>query len=333
MNKKKVLGRVLYVDRSQVWLANGTRLYRSFDSGEVFELVYEIKFFCIFGFLVSNDVFSRLFRLGYHHLVMLDNDRVIIFFNRNILVLNVLNKSVVNVGRVCGKRPLAVAFKHNLLVYGEYFDNKSRKKVVLWGFDTNDFIPKVMCEFEGIRHIHGVYYDIYSDTFWITTGDDDSESGIWQSSLDFKNIRKVVYGHQLARAVDLIFTEKYVYYGTDSPNIQNRIRIIDRVTNSVEDVCTVSGPVFYGCKISETIYFSTVVEPSTFNYTNSSNVYAINGMNHRVIGGFFKDRYDKRLFQYGQIRFPRGPGDEKHLWITPLATESSGVSYRLPISL
>ena len=55
-----------------------------------------------------------------------------------------------------------------------------RDPVRLFELDPNSMKIKTIHIFENVRHIHGVFYDNYTNKFWITTGDTDSESIIWR---------------------------------------------------------------------------------------------------------------------------------------------------------
>ena len=148
-----------------------------------------------------------------------------------------------------------------------------------------------------------------------------------------QKLEKVVFGSQHTRAVELIFTEDYIYYGSDSEIICNSIFRINRKTSIIERLVGVSGPIFYGCKIGEHLFFSSVVEPSEINTSCKSEIYySRDGENWIAVCAFTKDKFSKKFFQYGQIVFPRGPGDGKHLWFTPYATEGDGDSYCMPLA-
>ena len=38
-----------------------------------------------------------------------------------------------------------------------------------------------------------------------------------------------------------------------------------------------------------------------------------------------------KYFQYGQVMFPSGPGDNKNLWCTPFATQYDQITLKYPV--
>jgi hypothetical protein len=47
---------------------------------------------------------------------------------------------------------------------------------------------------------------------------------------------------------------------------------------------------------------------------------------------FKKDIWPMKYFQYGQVFFPSGPGDGKHLWCTPFATKHHGKTLKIEVN-
>jgi len=103
---------------------------------------------------------------------------------------------------------------------------------------------------------------------------------------------------------------------------------MDRRSGAVRAVQAVEGPVFYGGQTGEIRAFGTVVEPSEVNRSREAVVWLSKDGGdswHRGMA-FRKDWLPMRLFQYGQVLFPAGPGDGDALWLTPFATQGDQVS-------
>ncbi|MDN5849337.1 MAG: hypothetical protein L0H63_06800, partial [Nitrococcus sp.] len=92
----------------------------------------------------------------------------------------------------------------------------------------------------------------------------------------------------------------------------------------------VGGPVFYGCKVGQHLFFSTVVEQSAVNRSRWAEVWgSAQGGSWRLVRRYRKDLWPLKYFQYGQVLFPSGPGDDKHLWCTPMATKQDQQTLKL----
>ena len=80
--------------------------------------------------------------------------------------------------------------------------------------------------------------------------------------------------------------------------------------------------VFWGCKVGDYLFFSTVVESSKVNECKDACIWGSkDGENWKCIARFRKDIWPMKLFQYGQIFFPTGENNTDYLWFTPFATE------------
>jgi hypothetical protein len=176
--------------------------------------------------------------------------------------------------------------------------------------------------FHGVRHVHAVQWDPYEDSLWATTGDEDGECALWRRRAGL-NWERVIGGGQQYRAVQLVFTERAIYFGTDAPGDFNRIYRLDRNTLGVTSLGEVRGPVFYGSRVGDLIFFATVCEPSDISGNRQATVWggSVGADAFVPLLAFRKDMLPMRLFQYGQVKFPTGGSHSKFLWLTPFATE------------
>ncbi|MDY6867268.1 MAG: hypothetical protein SVT56_05095 [Chloroflexota bacterium] len=265
---------------------------------------------------------SRLLRTGAHHLIVSDVSALVIA-DRNSYI------SIENDLRILsplqGSRPLVLCESEGTFYYGEYRSNPERSAVHIWRWRPGTPGWSPVWRFEGIRHVHGVFHDPYSGAIWVTTGDEDSEAGIWRTDDDFESLHRVAGDGQQSRAVQLLFTRDYVYFGSDTPNEQNHIYRMDRQGHHVDRLAAVGGSVFYGCKAGESLFLSTAVEPSEVNTRPYAEVWrSDNGDDWYRFLEFKKDILPMKYFQYGQVFFPAGPGDGRHLYCTPFATRGHG---------
>ena len=308
--------------------ARGTRLFESQDQGGSWSRIVELPFNFSERIFACARILSRLLRRGVHHFCP-GSDYSLVFSGRSVYRLEE-NKACTS-WPVNGSRPIAVCHANNAFYYGEYRSNPERSPVHVWNLNEEDEWQPAW-RFENIRHVHGVFHDPYENSIWVTTGDLDHEAGIWRTYDGFKTLEKVAGDSQQFRAVQLLFTEDFVYFCSDAPDENNFIYHMGRSGKNIEQLAAVGSSVFYGCKVGRNLFFSTAVEPSGVNKTRFSEVLgSSDGLTWKVVIRFKKDFWPMKYFQYGQVLFPSGPGDGKHLWITPMSTQYDQKSFKIPI--
>jgi hypothetical protein len=262
---------------------------------------------------------GRLLRQHIYHVTPF-GDRVIVMGFDHIWCLDMATgRLLAPPTRIAGGRPLALCAAPHGLYYGEYRSNPERNPIRLF-FSPDGLCWTVVRQFEGIRHIHGVYHDRFTDSLWVTTGDADAESAIWRSTDRFATVAAVHSGSQQARAIGLIFTEQHVYFGSDTPFETNFIYRLDRASGQVDRLTAVSGSVFHGSRAGNYLLFSTAVEPSQANDTKESTLYAsADGENWKILARHRKDNWPMRYFQYGQLPLPAGDNLAHRYWYSTFA--------------
>jgi hypothetical protein len=283
-----------------------------------------------------NRQLSRLMRLGIHSLLPLDRQKAIIVTRNQISRIDLSDGSIdAKFSDFRGKRPLFITQTDQGRIYfGEYYNNPERDTVRIFGSFDQGKSFEVVYRFSphSIRHVHGVFFDPYSNHVWVTTGDLDQESKIMRTGDDFQTLEQVVGGNQKYRAVQLIFTPDYVYFGSDTPLEENYLYRLNRDTNQVESLQEIEGSVFYGCKVGRALFFSTVVEPSRINQDTTVYLWGSeDGQKWHRIKKYPKDPLPLKVFQYGQIRFPVGENVTNRLWFTPYGTRLDQTLQFLPL--
>lgn len=181
----------------------------------------------------------------------------------------------------------------------------------------------------GVRHVHGIFVDPYSSNLWVTTGDENDESAIWRSTDGFRTVERIISGSQQTRVVGLLFTKDHIYFGSDSERESNYLWRLERNTLKTEMLCYVDGSVLGAGYACGGMCFSTAVEPSNANSSKSAALWwSRDGEQWTRLRSFKKDVWPMRLFQYGQIMIPAGPGHPNYLWATPFATEGDQSAIR-----
>jgi hypothetical protein len=318
--KRSFAGTVHHVDGQRVIASRGSALYESGDGGGTFRRIARLPLPAVSRIRGATRLLRRLFRAGVYHVAPLRSGRLVVLGYRSVFLVDPRSGAAERVAGLMGSRPLALCVTGDRLYYGEYRANPERTPVVVWSSDDEGRSWAGAHTFSGVRHVHGVYHDPYTDAVWVTTGDDDPESAIWRTTDGFATLERVVSGSQQCRAIRLLFTPGSIFFGSDTPRERNHIHRLDRATGKVERMQEVEGSVFHGCAVGPRLYFSTAWEPSDVNRDRSAVVWGRDGAGSwRQLLAARKDGWPPTLFQYGQILFPEGPGEPGHLWTTPFA--------------
>lgn len=314
-----------------MWLARGSSLLRSRDQGRSWEENARLPLGIAGHLAAATRVGRRLLRAGIHHFLPGRSD--VLIANQHIFRREAGSDAFHCTARLHGSRPLAVATDGELICYGEYRGNAERSAVHVWGSLDLGRTWAPVWRFAEVRHVHGVFFDPFTRTFWVTTGDEDSEAGIWVTRDRFRTLDEVMRGNQQVRAVHLCFTAQYVYFGSDTPLARNHIYRLERCSGTIERLVEVGSSVFFGCTVGNHLFFSTAAEPSDINRSDRAELWhSADGNRWRLFRAVPKDRWPLRLFQYGQVRLPGGPGDEHHLLFTPFAAGGDQRTWIVPVA-
>jgi len=269
---------------------------------------------------------SRLLRDGFHTLAALPAGNVIGAVPGHIVTLAPGDTEFrVTHTLLRGTRPLHIASIPDGRVYwGEYFDNPNRDEVHIYASSDSGATWSVAYTFPrgSIRHVHNIVYDEWRNCLWILTGDDGHECRILRASLDLRTIDVVLAGNQQARAVALVPTAKAVYFSTDTPLDVNHIYRLDR-DNNVQAISNLPSSSIYGCRVRDSVFFSTMVEPSAVNPDRCVRVFGTaDGQSWPELLHWQKDRWSMKYFQYGNVFLPDGTNNTNFLALTTVATAS-----------
>lgn len=319
----------------RIWASRGHDIITSSDAGVTWSKVTTVPGGYTKALLSRVESFRRLFRLGVRAYVQLNEDEFIVFVNGNIFWWRKDPYGFVPVGRVRhGSGPLAngcCVDDRGHCYYGEYWRNGTREEVSVlsWRRGAERWEPFYTFSAGTIRHIHAVQFDAVSRKLWVATGDHDHESqiGYFDGSGLKQRLTIVAAGQQMARAVSLLFTTDYVYWGSDGNggvgDGANHIYRWCRATSTIQPVARVKGPVYYSIKCrDERLYVATVVEGDTSEPDQSAHLWmSVDGSKWKEIGKWKKDRWPF-VFGHGILSFPGGHPTQK-LYVTSHALEKS----------
>lgn len=325
-------GRVHHISEPAIYASKRNLVLMSGDSGHTWKTLFPIPLTAIDSLKSCNGLTARLFRSGISHIV--DGGAfLLVFAYGRIWNYNKSDKTLSTVADVKGARPLSVCNTLDGFFYGVYSSNPGRQPVAIISGDPAGRDWREIYTFTGIRHVHGVFADPFTDSLWITTGDEDSESSVFKADTKFIKIDRIIGGSQQFRAVQLVFSRDYIYFGSDTAREKNYIYRLRRSDCTVERLQEAGGSVMWGGVVGERICFSTAVEPGPVNKREYADLWLSDetGAKWEIAASFKKDIWPKRFFQYGQIFFPSGRNFLNSILFTPFATERDMKTYRIEL--
>lgn len=284
---------------------------------------------------------QRLLRLEPRIALPIDENNFLISFNGLMLCYNILtNKCRIEQQYLKGmKTPLHICSVVNgeekEFYYGEYIWNNDKDGVSVYRRRHNCWEIAFTFGPGTVKHIHNIIYDKSRMRFFILTGDENFESGIWIADYNFNHVELFLGGLQKYRACVAFIEGKYLYYATDTPLEKNHIFKVNLESAEVKELCDIPGSCIFGITLQGKKLFSTTVEPDS-----SLPVWRYR-ITHKLGKGIFdrysylfylneedklteilklkKDMLPMWLFQFGNILFPYNETDK--LYITTQAVK------------
>jgi len=252
---------------------------------------------------------QRLLRFMVTNIIPLRNGDLFVTFDKSVGVVNngrfQVLKGLVRPCRVL-RSACAIDAEGNIF-FGEYLANKERGEIRIYKYTPGNDALEIVYVFppKSIRHIHGLYFDPYTNSIFCLTGDAEEECKILRSFDGFKTMEVIGQGDETWRAVSILFDENYFYYGTDAEFLTNRIFKVDRRTFERKTLGEVNGTVFYSKKLGGNLFFGTTAENAPSQTENVATLWLIGEDEKcRKIASFKKDFYPQTLFMFGIIHFP-----------------------------
>ncbi|MCL0090489.1 hypothetical protein M1O13_00585 [Dehalococcoidia bacterium] len=258
--------------------SRGYRIYKSNDNGETWAFCNRLPVHFCKQLLSKNRLVSRALRLGISQIRQIFEDRLLICCDRGMflseLSFSYFQRTDVPArffqlldGNIC--------VTPEYVYYGEYIINPKRKEVNVFRTEDGVHWESVYCFPEKtIRHIHVLQYDPFSNKIWFSTGDADAECILGFADLDFSSVFIIGENSQKWRCLEFIFTEGSVYWGTDTPLVQNELLCYDRKSGRVETVANFDGPIYNLRRIGNIGYvIVTAAERGEGEWDNRAHVW------------------------------------------------------------
>lgn len=213
-----------------------------------------------------------------------------------------------------GSKPLNLCFAPSgNIFFGEYFQNMEKQAVNIYCSEDNARTWDIAYTFEAgnINHIHGLFFDKYTNRIWVATGDRENECIIGYTEDEFKTFVEVFRGGQEYRTCQLFFYKDFIVFGTDTQYEQNVIKKFDRKTLGITELQEVQGSVIKGGQVDDVAFISTTVEPSKVNTDRYAHLWVTKDGLHWVESYKAKKDWLPFIFQFGTFEFPQYYGIEK----------------------
>jgi hypothetical protein len=277
---------------------------------------------------------QRLLRFMVTNVIPLKNGDLFVTFDKSVgIVREGKFQTLKNLTRPCRVLRSACAIDQNGdIFFGEYLANNERGEMFIYKYVQGADSLKVVYTFppNSIKHIHGIYFDKFTDSLFCLTGDNDSECRILSSKDGFQTTEIIGQGDETWRAVSILFDENSFFYGMDAEFRSNHIYKVNR--NSLEKISLgeVNGTVFYSKKMDNNLFFTTTAENAPSQTENVAALWHIDeNDNCEKITSFKKDRWHPTLFQFGTIHFPYFNNLEDELYFHLVGVEEDNQTFRV----
>lgn len=205
------------------------------------------------------------------------------------------------------------------MYFGEYGANKDRMTVPVYCSKDNGLSWDEIYTFpeKSIKHIHGCYYDKFTDNIWVCTGDFKGENYLVQINQDFKEVKKIGNGEQMFRACNLFFEENEVHWIMDSQLETSFHVIYNRETGAVSQGDNFLGPVWYIKRLNDGLFLATTAQENGEGVLDKkAHIYYSRDLkNWEVLQSFEHDGLPKKYFKNGIIGFADGPADSSKFYL------------------
>ena len=214
-----------------------------------------------------------------------------------------------------GSKPLNICISPSGNMYfGEYFQNIEKQEVHIYCSKDNALTWDIAYTFAmgNINHIHGLFFDKYTNRIWVATGDREQECIIGYTEDEFKTFVEVFRGGQEYRTCQLFFYRDFIVFGTDTQYQQNVLKMFDRKSLEIKELQKVQGSVIKGGQVGDVAFISTTVEPSKVNKDKFAHLWVTkDGIHWEERYKAKKDWLPATLFQFGTFEFPQYYGIDR----------------------
>lgn len=301
------IGKIICLNGNEALIAQGYRLQRA----GIKNVLIRHKYFLLSLFTLTR----RFFRAEITGFYILHNCDCLAIAKKGLFIQREGKSNYEKVFAMPrGSKPLNVCIAPSgKLFFGEYFQNLDKQTVNIYCSEDNAQTWHITYSFpEGnINHIHGLFFDKYTNRIWVATGDRENECIIGYTEDEFKTFVEVFRGGQEYRTCQLFFYKDFIVFGTDTQYEQNVLKKFNRNTLEITTLQQVQGSVIKGGQVGDVAFISTTVEPSDVNKDKYAHLWVTKDGLH------WEEKYKAKkdclpsIFQFGTFEFPQYYGIEK----------------------
>ncbi|MCC2878086.1 hypothetical protein LK536_17555 [Lachnoclostridium pacaense] len=325
--------RVLYANDKEIWVASGMKFWKTDYSGQRLTPKFKVGTMKS-GIFAFNRLSSQLLRVGIHHIMPLKNGNTLVSTKKATYIVDCDGKTISIFTDFRGNKPAQFGIcesDNGYIYFGEYTINlgNDHPTSLYCSYDNGkSFKELYRFEKDQIRHIHFIQWDGYERCLWMGTGDKDKECLLMKSE-DYGNHWSIVgQGSQLWRAIGIVFTPDFLYWGTDAGSVpdQNHVIRMKRSDYQLEIIADLPGPCHGITSTSDgKIYISTGVEGGENEKDRFARIFKVEGNNITEIIKIKKDVFPL-ILQYGVFHFPRNSGECTKLAFSAFGLKKNGES-------
>lgn len=277
---------------------------------------------------------QRLLRFMVTNVVPLENGEIFVTFDKSVGIIRDGKYRPLN-GLVRPCRVLRSACAHDNrdnIFFGEYLANNERGEMRIYKYSrgSGDLAIAYTFPANSIKHIHGIYFDEFTESLVCLTGDDEKECRMLRTFDEFGSVETIGEGDETWRAVSILFSKDSLFYGMDAEFRSNHIYRLGRNNSERKTLGEVNGTVFYSKRFGGEMFFATTAENAPAQKENVAAVWHTNGDNglHELIR-FKKDRWNGTLFMFGTIHFPYVDRTDNSLYFSVVGVDADNHTYRI----
>lgn len=337
--KKNVGEKVFWVDHETVLSACGYDVCSRYKNGKK-KNVGNVPVGSMKSLLSHCRVVKHGARLGLHNLLVLRDGSLLACCKKKLLLKSPATENFRVVHNLrCGNKPGLKGIcidGDDFIYYGEYSANRKRENPVAVFRSTNNGNSfEIISEFASgeVRHIHFIQWDRFGQCLWMGTGDEENECKILCSDNGGKSWDTVGFGSQLWRSVGLMFTEKYIYWGTDSGGPyagtwKSRVVRMNRETRHIEEIFFLPGPCHSSAILkNDLMVIGTGIENGANEVDGKAHIFVSrDGVSWHDVASWGKDIFPLKI-SFGLIHFPHGLENSELLHFTTLGLSGHGEVY------
>ncbi|MEO8042064.1 MAG: hypothetical protein ABI646_05600 [Acidobacteriota bacterium] len=325
---------VEWAEDGNYFLSRSNMLFHSTDLKPPFEKIAAINAPGWKSIVSNFRLAQRLLRFMVTNVVPLGNGEIFVTFDKSVGVIrNGHYRELERLARPCRVLRSACAVDGKGEVYfGEYLANDERGPMRVYRYQpgSNEVDVPYFFPSGSIKHIHGIYFDSYTDSLICLTGDHAGECRMLKTSDGFRTVDAIGEGDETWRAVSILFGERAMFYGMDAEFRSNQIYRLDRETGERKSLGEVNGTVFYSKQLGEDLFFATTAENAPSQTENVAAIWHISpDLKLSEIAKFHKDSRHGTLFMFGTIHFPYANKLADELYFSLVGVEEDNQTFRL----